>query len=310
MLIYGGGKRAATQNYHMEGSMNYQVANEIIKLVVSDHGAEMQSITKDGHEYLWSGDAKYWKEHAPVLFPYVGRFTDGKYTLNGTEYEMGIHGFAKRNEFTVIRQEDNKLVFELRDNEETRKEYPCAFVLTVTYELKGNMIAIEYKVNNPSDERMFFGIGAHPGFSVPLEVELSFEDYYLEFSRNSRPYRIGMSETCFLNGKDSEYELAGGNRINLKHDLFDNDAIVLKDIADEVTIGSDKGSRKVTVSYPDFPYIGFWHAPKKDAPYVCVEPWVSLPSRQGIVEEFMDKCDMVRLDAHKEYSNKWSIKID
>ena len=29
---------------------------------------------------------------------------------------------------------------------------------------------------------MYFGLGGHPGFNVPLEAGLSFEDYCLEFS--------------------------------------------------------------------------------------------------------------------------------
>lgn len=36
------------QNFDYEDSVNCQITNGIIQLVVSDHGAEMQSITKDG----------------------------------------------------------------------------------------------------------------------------------------------------------------------------------------------------------------------------------------------------------------------
>ena len=58
------------------------------------------------------------------------------------------------------------------------------------------------------------------------------------------------------------------------------------------------GVSKVTVSYPDFRYLGFWHKPKTDAPYVCVEPWTSLPSREGIVEDLSLQSDRLHFDAH------------
>ena len=88
-----------------------------------------------------------------------------------------------------------------------------------------------------------------------------------------------------------------------KHALFDNDAIVLKHMARKVTLGSEKGSRSVTVSYPDFPVLGIWHWPRSEAPYVCIEPWSSLPSRAGIVEELTQQSDLISLEAGKAYEN-------
>ena len=82
--------------------MEYQIKNGSIQLIISDVGAELQSIKKDNTEYLWNGDERYWKERSPILFPYVGRFTEGKYLLNGKEYEMDIHGFARKLPYHVI----------------------------------------------------------------------------------------------------------------------------------------------------------------------------------------------------------------
>ena len=92
--------------------------------------------------------------------------------------------------------------------------------------------------------------------------------------------------------------------------MFDDDAIVLQHVSDEVTLKSDKGSRQVTVSYPNLPFLGLWHAPKTEAPYICIEPWTSLPSRQDVVEEFRYKYDLIRLDAEDMYENTWSITIE
>lgn len=290
--------------------MEYQISNEYVKAVISDVGAELQSVKKDGIEYLWNGDPVYWKERSPLLFPYVGRFTEGKYLLAGKEYEMNIHGFARKLPFQAVYREEDMITFELRDNEETFKEYPYHFILQVSYELKDNEIAVTYRVSNCSKDTMYFGIGGHPGFRVPLEEGFEFSDYCLEFGAAARPERIGHTPACFLSGTDVEFPLEGGRRIPLAHNMFDDDAIVLRNMSDEVTLRSDKGSRKVTVSYPDMRYLGIWHAPKTEAPYVCIEPWTSLPSRQDIIEEFRCKSDLVRLTAGEQYVNTWSIAVE
>lgn len=289
--------------------MNYKISNGCVQITVSDVGAELQSVKKDGREYLWQGDARYWEERSPLLFPYVGRFTEGKYLLGGREYEMGIHGFARKLPYHVIYQEEDMITFELRDNEDTYKMYPYHFILQVSYELQEQEIEISYRVSNCSNETMYFGIGGHPGLQVPLEEGLEFSDYYLEFGGVSRPERIGHTPACFLSGTNTEFLLEEGRRIKLAHYLFDDDAVVLQNMSDEVTLGSDKGSRKVKVSYPDMPYLGIWHAPKTEAPYVCIEPWTSLPSRQDIIEELKYKSDLIRLAAGEQYVNTWSITI-
>lgn len=290
--------------------MEYKITNEYLQVVISNTGAEMQSVKKDEVEYLWNGDETYWGEQAPLLFPCVGRLTDGKYMLNGREYRMDIHGFARKMPFEVLRKEENRITLELRDNEDTYSQYPYHFSLSVTYELSGNQIRITYQVTNSSDERMYFGIGGHPGFKIPLNKELDFTDYYLEFSDRCRPERVGHTQTCFLSGEDKEFQLLEGKRIPLTHAMFDEDAIVLRDMADEVTLKSDKDSRRITVSYPDLSFLGIWHKPKSDAPYVCIEPWTSLPSRQGIVEELRYKSDLIRLNQGECYRNSWCITID
>lgn len=289
--------------------MEYQIKNGSIQLLISDIGAELQSIKKDGTEYLWNGDEKYWKERSPILFPYVGRFTEGKYLLSGKEYEMDIHGFARKLRYQVVYKEEDTITFELRDNEETYGMYPYHFILQVSYTLRDNEIVVASRVSNCSRETMYFGFGGHPGFMVPLEEGLTFSDYYLEFGCAARPERVGHTPACFVSGMNTEFALEEGKRLPLAHSLFDDDAIVLRHMADEVTLKSQKGSRQVKVSYPDMPYLGIWHAPRTEAPYVCIEPWTSLPSRQDIVEEFQCKSDLIRLTAGEQYVNTWSITV-
>ena len=290
--------------------MNYQIQNDRITLTVSSCGAEMQSICMEGNEYLWNGDSAYWTDRSPVLFPYVGRFTEGKYRFFGQEYQMNIHGFAKESEFSLVEKAEDHLVFELKDSEKTYVMYPFHFCFRVSYKIIGQEIWIEYLVKNLSDKMMYFGVGGHPGFRLPLEDGASFEDYYLEFENECWPDRVGHTESCFLNGNNLPYPLEENRRIRMRHDLFDEDAVVLQNVSDRITLKKDNGIHQVTLYYPRLPYLGIWHAPGTTAPYVCVEPWKSLPSRQGIVEDIQCKSDLIRLESNSEYVNRWSITIE
>ena len=51
--------------------MDYIIKNDKVTVVISDLGAEMMSIKKDGCEYLWQGDSTYWAGRACNLFPFA-----------------------------------------------------------------------------------------------------------------------------------------------------------------------------------------------------------------------------------------------
>lgn len=290
--------------------MNYEIKNDYLRVVIRDQGAELQSIrSADGTEYLWQADPDIWNGQAPNIFPYVARLTNETFTLEGKEYHMKIHGIIRYHTLVAENIQESRITFRLDSDEEIRKQYPYDFIYRITYALDGCRLVTTTSVENKDTRRMAFAVGGHPGFNVPMEEGLTFEDYYLEFSVPAHPYRVGFTDRCFLNGQDALYPLEDGKGISLHHDLFDHDAVVLKHADRTVTIKSDKGSRSVTVSYPDFTYIGFWHAPKKTAPYVCVEPWSSLPSRDGIVEDFAQQADMIRVDAGKTWETTWTIEI-
>jgi len=198
--------------------------------------------------------------------------TNNRYQLYGKVYPMTIHGFAAASEFAVMETGEDYLVLELTDNEETRKQYPFGFVLRVIYQIIGNALDITYEVENRNSEIMPFGIGGHPGFRIPLVDGENFEDYAITFSRPCQPDRVGFTSTVYLSGHDERYPLADNIRIDLRHDLFDEDAIILKNMAREVTLQSKISGRGIRVSYPDMPYLGIWHWPRTDALYCALSP--------------------------------------
>ena len=294
----------------------YSLDNGVLSVRVSSIGGQLLCVKKDGKEYLWQGDPAFWEDRAPNLFPYIARLTKGTYTVHGKEYHLPIHGFLPAAEMKAEAQEESLLVLRLDADESTLACYPFVFTLRIRYELNQDTLRIAYEVENGGTEDMYFGIGGHPGFQAPLEEGLSFEDYFLEFESEGQsgtdaqpPVRIGFSPTCFLNGKDEPWPLEKGCRIPLRHDLFDDDAIVLSHTPKTVVLRSEKGGRGVRVRFPQMPYIGFWHAVKKPAPYVCIEPWSSLPSRQDVVEELSEQPGLIHLEGKGVYRNLWSIQL-
>lgn len=291
--------------------MIYEIKNQYLTAAISTKGAELQSIKdRGGTEYLWQGDPAYWPDRALNIFPYVARLTQGKYILDGQEYSMDIHGFVCTSQLEAEKTADNRICFRLEADEATRMQYPYDFLYEVCYELDEKRLNIIYSVVNKGEKTMYFGIGGHPGFGVPFEENTVFEDYYLEFSETCKPIRIGFSEDCFLNGEDTSFLLEDHKILSLHHRLFDDDAIVLKNMAKEVTLKSKRGNKAITVTYPDMKYLGLWHASKMEAPYICIEPWSSLPSRKNVIEDLKHQPDLVSLAGYGVYRNQWSIGIN
>lgn len=290
--------------------MEYTIKNDYLQVSISTRGAEMQSIkSNDGTEYLWQGNPEFWRNRATNIFPYVGRMTNGKYRVYGNEYEMRIHGFLCEQELEFDQKAEDCIEFKTSATEETKRVYPFAFHYAIEYKLDQNQIKMTCKVENAGTKTMFFGIGGHPGFVVPMGEEGAFEDCCLEFGQPGTPTKVGLSATCYVNGQDEPFPLRDEQYLDLRHDLFDNDAIVLTNMSTKVSIRSRVSDRAVEVEYPQMKYLGIWHAPKKEPNYVCIEPWSSLPSADGVVEDLETQENLVSLEAGKVYENKWSITI-
>ena len=289
--------------------MIYIIENDKLKVKISSMGAELQSIRRveDNTEYLWQGDPTYWAGRAANLFPICGRLFEGKYTYQGKTYEMQLHGFARHQEWEVVRQDTAAITLRLVENEETLGVYPFRFALDIAYTLSGEELSIAIIVHNMDDKTMRFAIGGHPGFNLPLEADKTFEDYYVEFDEPCEAKRITFSDTCFYTEGADPFELEDGKILHMSHDLFDRDAIFLCDTARGITLKCIDGKRSVHMAFPDLPYIGLWHKPHSDAPYVCIEPWNGLPSVDGKIDDLETKSPMLELEPQGVYRNVYSI---
>ena len=312
--------------------MIYTLRNSEMEVQVSSKGGELVSMKDaDQTEYIWSGDATYWKRHAPQLFPCIGRLTNNQYRMDGALHEMGQHGFLRDYELTKVESEEQagaetvrdaagqasakaetvtSLHLQLQSDTSTRQLYDRDWTVDIFYSLCGKTLSVRFQVRNCDTRTMRFGYGIHPGFNVPLNPALRFEDYRLDFHEVSTPKQMELTERYTISGAMHDYALAEGRYLPLQHSLFDHDAIILKDMPHTVTLGSQKDEKKVTVTFPDMPYLGIWHAPETDAPFVCIEPWSSLPSTDSVIDEFETKPDFITVEPEETYMNSWSISIE
>lgn len=293
--------------------MLYTIENECLKVSINDMGAELQSVfsKKTNVEYLWQGNPEYWAGHAYNLFPTIGRMIKGKYIYKNKEYAIRLHGLARYYEFALEKQTANSLVFLFKDNEETRAAYPFRFEFRAIYTLNGNALTVRCEATNLGEEPLICSFGGHPGFNVPFDKG-NFDDYYLEFDKNTisgTPRQQLVSINYFMEDKTAEYPLVDDTKIPLRHDLFDGDAIILENTPRCVDIKSPLTSRFVRVKFDDFKFIGFWHTVKKDAPFVCIEPWTALPAIEGKTTNLETKANMYHIPTGETQGVEYIVEI-
>ncbi len=251
--------------------MRYIIKNGSIAAEFDSSGAELRSVIKNGKEYMWCGDSKFWGRTSPVLFPFVGSVRNGVYRVGGIEYAMGQHGFARDMEFQLAGQTENSISFILRSDEETLKKYPFDFILRITYTVEVSTLRIGWEVENPSDRDMYFSIGAHPAFMCPFDGGRQ-SDYKLKFDSDGdiRYYHIKDG----LLDRSSYYTLpVKEGYADITDGMFDRDALIIEDFqASEISLCRPDGSEYVTVR-TSAPLFGLWSPAGKNAPFICIEPW-------------------------------------
>ncbi|MCD2253296.1 aldose 1-epimerase family protein [Listeria marthii] len=287
-----------------------KLENELLLVEMKTAGAELTRISRKdtGIEYLWNADSKFWGRHSPVLFPTVGRLVEDTYLVDGKPFHLGQHGFARDRDFKVMEQTENSVRFELDSDEDSLAIYPYKFKLSIIYTIEKDSVAVSYEVENRDDKRIYFSIGAHPAFNLPLTEGTTFEDYYLDFGTEENletlclegPYRSGVIEK--VTSEPARY-------LPLSYDLFKNDALIFEALKQkEVTIKSDKTPHFVKVSFPEFPFVGIWTA-KAGTPFLCIEPWYGIADGAGKSVELRDKAGIEHLEPEAVFASEYTITV-
>lgn len=285
----------------------FQIGNEKITIQVDSLGAELKSLkdVANGTEYMWNADPRYWKRTSPVLFPIVGGLKGGRFRLNGKEYAMGQHGFARDMEFQLKSQEASEIWFTLESDEETLRKYPYPFVLEIGYELTDRTVIVKWRVKNPASEQMYFSIGGHPAFLCPIEEGTKQNEYKLLFDRQDQVVSSCL-EGGLVNDRTVVYTLENGI-LPVTDTLFDGDALVIEDHqAQSVSLVKPDGAPYLTVSF-DAPLFGIWSPPGKNAPFICIEPWYGRCDRADFADDWKEREWIQVLEAGETFAADYRI---
>lgn len=283
----------------------------MLKIQTKKSGAELTSVQYNGKEMLFQGakvlDSNgniYWKRQAPILFPIVGQLKNSQTQIEGEIYEMSQHGFARDMDFEEISKTENEHHYMLKCNEETLKKYPYKFELHVIYEIIGDTLTVTYKVKNIDDKTIYFGLGGHPAFNC----DYSNGEYEIVFSENEDKivflkFKNGLIDT------EKAQNILQDNKIYLKEDTFDNDAVIMKNLkSNKVILQNHETNQKILeLDFTGFPYLALWS--KKGAPFVCIEPWQNTADRIDSTQIYKDKEGIIELPKDKEYKCEFKIKI-
>lgn len=248
--------------------------NDFLKVEINAKGGQLTSVYNKTNEteHLWQADSKIWAWHAPNLFPVVGALINDELLVNGKVYPMARHGFARQSEFVLLESDEVSAAFSLPYSERTLAVYPYKFDFQVLYLLIENALRVTYKVISLDSKVIYFSVGGHPAFNVPFHPGENYEDYYIEFETEENLVTHLLAPEGFFNG-ETHPVATPKNRLYLRKDLFDQDALVFKELRSrEVCIKSDKHDQSLSVEFPHFNYLGLWA--KGGGNFVCIEPWL------------------------------------
>ena len=287
----------------------HSIENNLLKVDISPLGAELKSVVHKQHhlEYIWQADPAFWAKSSPVLFPIVGELKDKTYRYNGQAYSLPRHGFAREKRFEVTDQQANEVTFTLQDSEETMTVYPFRFRFSLIYTLTNDVLCVTYRVENRGEEAMFFSVGGHPAFRVPLAENTTYDDYALVFEKPETAGRWPISSEGLI--ETTPQPLLDKNAVlHLAKQLFAKDAVVLKDLQSEnVTLQSDKTPHGLTFTYSGFTYLGLWAAPGAD--FVCIEPWCGIADSVDANGELENKEGIISLPGGETFNVSWMVKF-
>jgi galactose mutarotase-like enzyme len=263
------------------------IANDHLTARINPLGAELTSLVDgEGRELMTNADPVFWTGHAPILFPVVGRPYRDTIRVDGQDYPMKQHGFARRLPFEIIATSPDGVTFRLTDSEETHAHYPFAFALEIAFQLTGATLSIDVAVRNTGDVVLPASFGFHPAFAWPLPYGQDRADHRIVFS-SDEPDALRMIADDGTIAEGDRLSPLEGRTLPLRDVLFAKDALVWDTVrSDSVTYGAPDGPQ-LKIAFPVTPKLGIWTKP--GAAYVCVEPWHGIADPEGYTGEFRDK---------------------
>ena len=284
----------------------FVISNGELTARIDPFGAELLSLTDGtGSEYMNDADPAFWSGHAPLLFPIVGRLNGDVLRVDGREYPMKQHGFARRSRFELVTWGGSVATFRLEDSAENRAIYPFAFALEMTFALEGASLRMSATVRNPGDVPLPFSFGYHPAFAWPLPGGGENLAHEIQFSEDEAQPIRRLNEEGLLTS--TEASPLTGWRLPLSPSLFEADALIWDVLASRRLTYRGMNGVALDIAFPDTPYLGIWQKP--GANFICIEPWAGHADPAGFTGEFRDKPGIITLPPGAQRSFRMDVTV-
>lgn len=289
----------------------YHLQNDKLKISVQANGAELCEISSVKHntQFMWDANPEIWGSFAPNLFPIIGGLKNNSFIYNGKHYKLPKHGLVRNSDVIKLsKQTENSLTFTFKYNEKLLKRYPFKFEFDLIFTLTDNTIEISHHIKNVDTKPIYFSVGGHPAFKCPVFEDENYADYSLEFETVENSVTHLLNPDSGLVSTNTKPIFQGTNILPLEHALFNEDALIFKDLKSrKVTLKSKQNGDILTVSYPDFDYLGIWAKPNGN--FVCIEPWLGIADAEDTNQILEQKEGILNLDAGKTFTATYVIEI-
>ena len=234
----------------------------------------------------------------PILFPYPGRIRGTTFHWEGRRYELpegdgrgnAIHGLVLNRSWRIVDRSSNRLVGQFQasvDQPRLLASWPADFQITVEYELEGNTLNGTYRINNPSESPLPFGLGLHPYFRLPLGSGSDAAACEVRVPVFERWELVDMHVT--------------GKRLPLKEKAALHSGLTFGETAlDDVFTGMEAFDGRCTTSIHDpgsglrmvmtfgdtFGHCVVYNPPHREA--ICIEPYTCVPDAFRLSGEGID----------------------
>ena len=196
----------------------------------------------------------------PVLFPICGNVPGDVLPVNGIDYTLQQHGFARNLPWQLQLLEDQTgISLSLSDTDETRASYPFSFLIEMQVRPVAQALEISTSILNRSEQVMPFSFGLHPYFNVTdlAQVEL-----------------VGLHERCL-----NHLEMVDTDTASQLGRLPDGVDFLCRPAGPVTLLDQASGARLQLQHQDPMDLTVIWTEPPRTM--VCVEPWTG--PRQSLI---------------------------
>ncbi len=258
------------------------------RATIALRGAELAAWSVGGRALTWRADPSVWDAVCPILFPTVGWSRGGAVRVDGKTYPMQVHGFAAALDFDLVESDGRRAVLRLCDADQTRRHYPFAFALTVTYRLGEASLDAAFAVENRDARRMPYALGIHPGFRWPLSGAAR-EGHAIVFETAEDPLVPVIAPGGLFSPERRPVPLEE-RTLALDDALLAQEALCFLDLKSRSLAYGAADGATLSVAWEGFAHAAIWARPP--APFVSIENWTGHGDPVGFEGELADKPSM------------------